>query len=263
MLEQTLIPSPHVTELDADPIATTTSRFASAAGDISERYHLASRLTARSFSQMVSSGHTASFVRQWQLESAAEGASELQRLGSSRIRSVESLPPPLGVCLAAYREVTPDVAPLFAVDIVVAADRALWRLVAGTGQMTFEGEFDDVDADAVASALEAWPPGIDSGEAVFVFVVGVFVRAALLARTRGYRNTLINAGNVIGQMQTAWRMAERSAELLVISDLFLDDEVDRILRNDGVERATLAVLSFCPLGGSPPPARDGADNDED
>lgn len=247
MLEQTLIPSPHVFELDPDPLSRAASRFADARGTVAEQAHTAGRITRHGIARAVTDPDTASFIRQWYFQTGADGAAELLRLGSQQIRPIEALPQPLSAILDRYADFGPALTPLFGCDIVIADGSGLWKLVGGTGHLTFEGRFGARDAEAVASALESWPPDADPADALFVFVVGVFARTAHLASHRGHRHAYIQAGRIAGQAETTWAGLRRPDEMLVVTDMFIDVDIDHILRNDGVERATVAVLAVCPL----------------
>ena len=260
MMEQTLMPSPHVAELDPDPLAGATSRFATAGGSVAERAHLASVLTPTNATRQLCDQRTASLIRQRHLETGADGVDELRRLGSNQVRELDSLGEAVARCLDPYREMGPHVAPLFVADVIVSADDRLWKVVPGTGHATFETRFDPPDAMTVATALEAWPPDVDPSTCTFVFVVGAFSRALHLSSGRAHRSAQVQAGRVAGAIESAWFAQRRPDELFLTTDTFLDRDVDAVLRNDGVERATLAVLAICPL--SPAPTR-GATDDHD
>lgn len=260
MLEQTLMPSPHVIELDPDPLSAVTSRFATANGTVAEQAHLASVITENNASRMMSDSNTASLIRQWYFDTGADGVEELIRLGSKQVRELSTLDDPLAACLSPYREMGPPVAPLFVADVVVTTGASLWKVVPGTGHATFEGRFDDEDAVTVATSLEAWPPGIDPVSCTFVFLVGAFARAGHLSSGRAHRSSLVQSGRIAGTIETNWAARQRPNEIFLTTDAFLDRRIDAVLRNDGVERATVAAIAICPLETNRPT---GDDHDSD
>lgn len=251
MLEQTLVPSPHVIELRLDPLGSAASRFSNANGSPGERAHGASRLYGFNELAIIGDQNTSAVIRDWYLSTGNDGAAELMRLGSHQVRDLESLPPMVAQCLAPYTETSPLLAPLFACDIVVSADGALWRLVPGTTKLTFEGKFSTSDAQAVAGALEGWPP-VEPSLAQFMFVVGAFARAGYLFGERAHRHTYVQSGRVGGMIEARWFAQQRANEILVSTDVFFDERVEEPLRCDGVERAVLLALAACPLGQEEP-----------
>lgn len=242
-LEQTLIPSPSVTELDPDTLGETISRLAAVAGDAGERYHLASALTATTMDRLADL-ESAAFVRQWYFTTAADGARALAEQGSTRVLPAAALDPALAFCVAPFTDPVPSAATLFGVDVVVTHDRGLWKVVPGTGALTFEGTFDPGHAERVAAACRVWSPDADVTATSFVFVVGPFARSSYLSGARGYRQALLAAGAVLGHLASRWEAYPGDHPLLAVHDTFVDRVVDEVLRNDGVERGALAVVGL-------------------
>lgn len=246
MLEQTLVPSPHVTELRTDALGSASNRFAHARGNAAERAHGSSRLYSFNIERQSNHSDTSSLIRDWFFETGRDGAKELARLGSEQVRDISSLPNALRACLSPYAEVGPTIAPLFSCDIVVNIDGALWRLVPGTKYLTFEGMFSSSDATQVAEALEAWPP-VDPESVSFCFVVGAFSRAQHVLGERAHRHTSVQAGRIGGSVEAAWLYQQRPDEIFLSSDSFIDEAVEQPLRVDGVERAVLLVMAICSI----------------
>lgn len=80
-----------------------------------------------------------------------------------------------------------------------------------------------------------------------LFVVGAFIRNALLYGSRGYRRTLLEAGQVAQHIRAA---AEVEGMGLVEAFEFIDREVDNVLELDGIEHGSLIACGV---------AADGAD----
>lgn len=243
MLEQTLIPSPSVRELDPDTLEETTSRLAAPAGNAGEVYHLASKLSATGMGRLVDLD-SAAFIRGWYFQTATEGIEALAGQNSSRVLPATALGPAAAWCLCPFTQPAPTAATLYGADLVISHGHDLWKLAPGSGGLTFEGTFGPDDAQRVASACRMWPPDVAPEATTFVFVVGAFTRSAYLGGARGYRHVVLNAGRAVGHVVSQWEALEAPRPTLAVIEEFVDREVDAVLRNDGVERGVLAVLAL-------------------
>jgi hypothetical protein len=104
---------------------------------------------------------------------------------------------------------------------LAAADRA--RLQTATG-------FGPHDCDPASGTL---------------FVVGAFIRNALLYGSRGYRRTLLEAGQVAQHIKAA---AEVEGLGLVEAFEFIDRDVDDVLELDGIEHGSLIAFGVAAAG---------------
>lgn len=84
-------------------------------------------------------------------------------------------------------------------------------------------------------------PLVEQGPAILV--VGQPWRYMALEGPRGYRSMLLDAGRVLGALENT--SLSPGASLTTYS-LFVDDEVERSLGFDGLERTTLAIAQLVP-----------------
>ena len=237
MLEQTLIPSPNVSTLELDDLASTVERFRVSNGLVSEQYHLISKLNPRTVSRKPP-GRESDFVHKWYFDSVGQGADRLVEQGSSKVTNV---PAELGTVLSPFMNLSDAIMCLYYVDVIVYYNGVLWKQVPGKPLLTWEGRVQDPQVLALSRFLGVSP---QSGNVLALgFVVGAFTRSAFLLGERAYRRTLLNAGIALETMRRHSSMAD-STTLFRYTDLFLDDEVDRVLANDGVERGTLACFAL-------------------
>jgi hypothetical protein len=76
---------------------------------------------------------------------------------------------------------------------------------------------------------------------VYLFVIGVFARNDVLFGARGYRRTLIEAGQVTGEIL---RYSEQLGSRVRPLYEFADHDVDAVLEVDGVEEGTLVACQL-------------------
>ena len=117
------------------------------------------------------------------------------------------------------------------------------------------GEFDPVldqvrivkrlhqsDLDGLQQWLHPFGPHVpDSINGPLLVIVGSFARNEILLGPRGYRRTLLEAGQVA---QVAVHAADRLDLRLRAVYEFIDRDLDRLMEADGVEQGTVLVLEM-------------------
>jgi len=237
MLEQTLIPSPNISLLELDDLAAAVNRFHSADGLVSEQYHLISKLSPRTMVRKPSNEES-EFVSSWYFNTMVEGAHRMVDAGSSK---VIELPGELTPFLAPFTVPGPEVASLFHVDIVIYLDEVLWKLVPGSSLLTWEGRVRDEEVYGRNRFLGLEPRA--GHTAMHGYIVGAFARSSFLLGERAYRRVLIHAGIVLEVMHQ-YDLIAKGERSFRYTDVFIDNEIDRLLANDGVERGTLVCFAL-------------------
>ncbi|WP_314145874.1 hypothetical protein [uncultured Leifsonia sp.] len=240
MLEQTLVPPLGVTELDPDPIAATSSRLGSAQGTAGERYHLASGLTPARLSRLVPPGSVAA-VKDFYFRTAAEGAEKLLEEGSEHVGSVAAIAPEIEAVLEPCWSEPHVIAALYGVDVVVRAREGLWRQIPGRPYLTWESQWSAGNSVALQHVI-AGSPDLSGHDRALILLTAPLVRSQLIAGERGYRSALIAAGIVASSMMRRCFASPEAAWQPRLVENFLDRDANRLLRNDGVDRALVALL---------------------
>ncbi len=236
MMEQILIPSPNVSSLELDDLATAVNRFRTADGLVSEQYHLISKLAPRTMVRKPSNKES-EFVSSWYFNTMVEGTQQMLDAGSSK---VIDLPSELTPFLLPFTVSGSEVASLFYVDIIIYFEQVFWKLVPGRPLLIWDGK---VQGEQV-SRLNRFLGLPHSGHsATLGCIVGAFARSSFLLGERAYRRVLIHTGIVL-EVMSRHNMVAGDRHSLRYTDLFIDNEIDKLLANDGVERGTLACFAL-------------------
>ncbi len=237
MMEQILIPSPNVSSLELDDLAAAVNRFRTADGLVSEQYHLISKLSPRTMVRKPSHKES-EFVSSWYFDTMVESAQRMLDAGSSK---VIDLPSEMAPFLLPFTVPGHETASLFYVDIIIYFDQVLWKLVPGRSLLIWEGKVQDEQVSRLNRFLGLEP---HPGHSVTLgCIVGAFARSSFLLGERAYRRVLIHTGVVLEVMHRHNKVAG-SEHSLRYTDLFIDDEIDKLLANDGVERGALACFAL-------------------
>ena len=233
VLEQTLIPPVMVRELDPDTIGAAVSRLNDAAGTVSERYLLDSALTPAQLLRLPSSTEV-STIREYFFQTVTEGYDA--SVGSTRWARPWTDGPLAQLLSPAWTDPV-MVQALYAVDVVVVVDDAVWRQVPGRPGLVFEQQLEEGMADRLLTAL---PAPLSSGRAsVAVVAVGSHVRAQFTHGDQAAREIFIATGMI---MATLARQAMQLGRRPVIADQFVNATLDSAVYADGVDRAVTALL---------------------
>lgn len=240
MLEQTLVPPLDTVELDPNSVKAAASRLGDARGTEGERYHLASSLTPAGVKRLLPE-KIASTVREFYFTTADEGAKRMAEEGSNRVVSWQTVAPQLAQVFAPCWTEPQVVAALYGVDVLVVADGTLWRQVPGRPDLVYEATWSEDDIVALQHAIPGVPNLSGSGRA-FAFLVATIARSQFLHGERGYRSSLMSAGLVASGLLRGCLLPPGTGWRPALVDAFIDREVNDLLRNDGVDRGTVAVL---------------------
>lgn len=256
LLEETIIPSPNVVELRRTPTTDYVFRFTQTTPHVAELFHENSRITPHADANTIMDPDALIGARKWFYGTAYKPREEV--FDEARAREVgllsdaRDLVPVAGAGFA--RVLEPDVAELaFGLDLLVLARGRIHRLVLDSGLLWLERHYEERELAAIGACL----PQLDDdpcATGVLVFVVGAAWRYMALQGPRGYRRTLIESGRLMQAIEDA---GARDGSGVDIQIDFYDARLDRLLKLDGVERATLAVAHLT----APPPAAPAAEED--
>ena len=200
------------TRLERDSIRDLTGRAASAQTAVAELYHENSKLFRARLPELAASDLDVSVVRR---EFVRRRATTLASLPSHRPEHLVS-----ELLASVARDVEPE---LFLGDVLVEYKRL------GAD-----------DREDLRAALEPFG-GTERAGGPLLFIVASFARNELLFGARGYRRTLLEAGQLANELLMLAERAGMTAGLLFDFD---DWKVDAALEADGVEEGTLAVVEL-------------------
>jgi len=236
-LEETILPSPHSSELSESAENSFIYRFgAKNEPHIAELYHSNSKLNPHSTLNPVGQKKL-SEIRQWFFEKAwCLQTHDLTAAAEGRILiKWEKLPAKLGTLLAPFTQ--KDFSPnqlLYAIDLMVLTEHYLLRAIPWRGFLWIERKFENEDWDKLREAVL----DISLSQSSVLFLVACPWRHMLLVGPRGYRDTLIDAGKLMNELEN---IANEQDMKLAMTTLFYDESVDKLLLLDGIERATVAI----------------------
>ena len=175
-------------------------------------------------------------------ESAALRAEYVRRRAVlARASGTAALPLPDGVARV-LRTVARACAPelFYAIEIRLVAGRELAGFEPVSGRTSVLRRLDDLElADLRRALFTGGAAGDPAEEVIHVLVTASMARNDLLLSARGYRRTLVEAGQVV---QAIVASARRSGLRCEVIHEFWDRVLDDVAQVDGVEEGTLVVL---------------------
>jgi hypothetical protein len=202
-------------------------------GDVSvaELYHENSKLNARLLRQLRASKHDVHEFR----------ASFLQRRADAVSRSgLENLEPRNSVRELLHRATSARSDDLYAVELAVLQDGVFAIHEPRSAALQIVKRLLPAESAALSRAVRLTaPPDLGAFGGIHLFLLANFARNEVLFGARGYRRTLIEAG------QVAQRLTESAAQLRLscwpVYD-FADRDIDTALELDGTERSVLVAF---------------------
>ncbi|HYO15215.1 MAG TPA: hypothetical protein VE685_18620 [Thermoanaerobaculia bacterium] len=247
LFEELIIPSPHSVELERTTMSDFLRRIC-ATSHVAELYHENSKLVPSSTLTVPEDDRKLHEAREWFFTTAYALEEDVVEPGEAHhIRiGLADLPEGLRSLLRPFTEPGTASDLLYSVDLLVLHGGRLYRLVVRTEHLWVERSISAPEMEALREAvLDLSDLTLARAEAL-LFLVACPWRYMLLYGPRGYRHTLLDAGRLLGHLETA---ARRSHLPLAVAQNFYDARIDRLLLADGVERSTLAILALS--GGGP------------
>ncbi len=218
------------TRLERDSVRDLIGRAASAQTAVAELYHENSKLFPAKLAELAASELDVSVVRR-----------EFVRRRATTLVSAPSRRPehPVRELLASVaRDVEPDL--FFALDLRLVLD-GIVMLHEPVGDVLVEYKRLSVDdREDLRAALEPFG-ATGRADDPLLFIVASFARNELLFGARGYRHTLLEAGQLANELLT---LAERVGVTAGLLFDFDDWKVDAALEADGVEEGAIAVVEL-------------------
>lgn len=240
LLEETIIPSPHVVELRRTPTSDYVFRFATTTPHPAELFHENSRITPHAEHNAVMDPDALIGARKWFYGTAYKPRKDV--LDEPRAQEIRLIVDAREVAQRAgaglLRLLEPDVPQLaFALDLLVLDGERIYRMMPASPTLWLERHYAEHELRGLWAAL----PELEGEEGVLLFVVGAPWRYMALQGPRGYRRTLMDVGRLLQVLEDA---ASREGSRLRASLDFYDARLDGALRLDGVERGTLAAVAM-------------------
>ena len=218
------------TRLERDSIRDLTGRAASAQTVVAELYHENSKLFRARLPELAASELDVSVVRR-----------EFVRRRATTLASVPSLRlehPARALLASVAHDVELEL--FYALDLRLVLDGSV-MLHEPVGDVLVEYKrLSAGDSEDLRAALEPFG-ATGRADDPLLFIVASFARNELLFGTRGYRHTLLEAGQLANELLTLAESAGMTAGLLFDFD---DWKVDATLEADGVEEGTIAVVDL-------------------
>lgn len=238
-LEQSVMPSPNIVSIIPSNKEQHLTRLGSYLGTAAERYLLASRVRPWEVATLTSPAEI-EVLRNWFLDSERVFDESNSATGGYPAQTpIESLPLPLARLLSIFGPSGQFGPALFAADLSLITAETVYGLPPGTDRLVAEFQ-PSVDLQAVLK--DATPAfhhqALDNCLAVLAFSV-VPARYGVLLGERGLRRALLETGTLL--TNTAAVAHELGLSPVPVVD-FSDVLIDQALRNDGVERTTIALL---------------------
>lgn len=243
LIEETILPTPNSVELHRSPRNDYLLRFDSKYPHIAELFQENTKLSASSPLATLAPERELTETKEWYFSTAyrIEDKDVTTSLDGEVRRPHKALPAPLDRLFALFGKNGPLISLLYSTDLFVALDDTLYRVVPGADYLWVEKRWRPEDTSTVAGAIIR-PEGLDVLKArPLLFVAGAAWRYMLFLGPRGYRHMMFEAGNLLGQLCGV------SGQLGLTPNVsldFYDERLDRLLRLDGTERSTLAIVTL-------------------
>ena len=127
----------------------------------------------------------------------------------------------------------------YALDLLVIIDDRIYHLAPGSAFLWLERLMLSNELELLASLVPTLSFEPRTRVTAYLFVVAAPWRYMVLQGPRGYRRTLMDAGALLGEIE---RTGDEEKISLAATVDFYDARLDGLLRLDGVERSTLAVV---------------------
>lgn len=243
LIEETVIPTPNSVELNRSPRNDYLLRFDSRYPQIAELFQENTKLSPCSPLATLAPEQELKETKEWYFSTAyrIEDADIVPGQDDKVRRVHQALPAPLDRLFPLFGKNGPLISLVYSVDLFVAVENTLYRVVPGADYLWVEKRMSPDDLRAITRAIIR-PDGVDVDKArALLFVTGAAWRYMLFLGPRGYRHMMFEAGNLIGQL---CGVSGQLGLTPTVSLDFYDEKIDRVLRLDGTERSTLAIIAL-------------------
>ncbi len=241
LLEESIIPSPHSINLEHSPSADFLYRSVRRKAHVAELYHENSKLCPYATLQPTNR-EALEQIRRWYFRTAYapdEAIMVRQEEAYVRVR-LDELPRLVHPLLTPFMEPGNDANLLYGLDLLLLYQDRLLRIIPEADYFWIERTLVPQHRQALTQSLYTRPEIAHLiPDGITLFVLGCPWRYMLLFGPRGYRYTLLDAGQLLERVQ---QRAQAEEIPLHVTHDFHDAAVDRFVFADGVERSTLSMM---------------------
>ncbi|MDQ6713088.1 MAG: hypothetical protein M3Z28_07845 [Candidatus Dormibacteraeota bacterium] len=241
-LEEAVIASPNSVELLRNPATDYFQRFLSSTPQVAELFHENTKISAHSTVNTFMDEEALASTRRWFYATAYRPQAadlDLETAQTSGImKRLQILPGALGRFLRRLSE--PDLGELrYALDLLVVMEGRIYHLAPDSPFLWLERLILPDELELLSALTPTLPPQPRTRVEAYLFVVAAPWRYMVLQGPRGYRRTLMDAGALLRCLE---QIGEKEQLSVAATVDFYDARLDGLLRLDGVERSTLAML---------------------
>ena len=240
-LEETLLPALNSLDLRRTAETDYLYRFSATSQNIAELFHENSKLSPHSTLTVPGDSSVVEDAREWYFATSyGIGKETFDPEHADRVKlDTVDLPEPLRPLIERATEPGEMCDLLYGIDLFFRCENRILRALPTRDFVWVERSVEAPAWEQVQRAVIGLPGADPETPRHFLFLVGCPWRYMMFYGPRGYRRTLVDAGRLIGRLEH--EAARRDLQVLVAEDFF-DNQIDRFLLLDGVERSTLAVL---------------------
>lgn len=241
-LEEAVIASPNSVELTRSPAIDYFQRFLSSDSHVAELFHVNTKISHHSTVNAFIDEEELAATRRWFYDTAYRPQAEdldLETAEASGImKSLQAMPGSLGRFLCRLSE--PSLGELrYALDLLAVIEGRIYHLAPDGPFLWLERLILPDELDLLPALAPAPPRHRRNRVDGYLFVVAAPWRYMVLQGPRGYRRMLMDAGALLRCIE---RIGQEEKLAVAASLDFYDARLDGLLRLDGVERSTLAVV---------------------
>jgi hypothetical protein len=247
LFEETVLPSPNSVDLLRTARSDYMLRFDSRTTHIAELFQENTKLTPYSSLQPPAGEEELNHAKKFYFSTSyrmQEDDVEPGMMDRVRLRHAD-LPAELARLMGPLGKDGPLASLLYGVDLFLLHRARLLRVIPYTDGMWVEKRMLAGEEELFRRSILRQPAEAIAQSSAFLCVVAVPWRHMMVLGPRGYRHMMLEAGNLLAQLQFIANQLKLSPRLSLD---FYDARVDKVLLLDGTERTTLAVIGL--QGGS-------------
>ena len=243
LFEETVLPSPNSTDLLRTTRTDYMLRFDSRTTHIAELFQENTKLTPYSPLRPPDGEEELSHAKKFYFSTSyrmQEDDVEPGMMDRVRLRHAD-LPAELARLMGPLGKDGPLASLLYGVDLFLLHRGRLLRVIPYTDGLWVEKRMLPGEEELFRRSILRQPAEAIAQSTAFLCVVAVPWRHMMVLGPRGYRHMMLEAGNLLAQLQFIANQLKLSPR---VSLDFYDARVDKVLLLDGTERTTLAIIAL-------------------
>lgn len=241
-LEETVLPTPNSLDLERNVATDFLYRFSSKAPNIAELFHVNSKCIPCS-TLAPKDESTVEQLKEWYFSTCYDLRKE--DLNPDKVKEMcirfDDLSLEVREALAPFSESGAATDLLFGVDLFLMNKQQVLRLLPRRGLLWVERTVGIKDWNTFRSSLLEGPAELLNSTRHVLFLVGSPWRYMMVYGPRGYRHTLMDAGRILEVLEA--RISSIGLHAVIVRN-FYDNQLDRLLYLDGVEKSVVAVVAI-------------------